>query len=143
MVEELGARYSSFVVWIPMLDGDERPAAERVTSHFPSGVPQFWDGRQAFGKEVSRSIGEPTEVAWDIYLFYPADVEWPPGGNLPPPSGVLAQIGLGDGTGVVGSKGLLPPKGDQTLLPPFLEGRAEIVGTEDELASLLRQVATR
>lgn len=100
-------------------------------------IPQFWDGEKLLGKEVSRSLGiEPERAAWDIYLFYPPDAEWTETG-LPPPAKVIAQ----SGGAVVGAKGTLPPKGDQTRLPRWYEGRADVVGEQSELAALLTAIA--
>lgn len=42
---------------------------------------------------------------------------------------------------VVGAKGTLPPKGDQSRLAKWYEGRADVVGEQDELAELLTAIA--
>lgn len=121
-----------------MVDGDDRSSAEDMTSTFgDKPIPQFWDGELLLGKEVSRSIGiEPERAAWDIYLFYPPDAEWTDAG-LPPPAKVIAQsMGV-----VVGAKGTLPPKGDQSRLAKWYEGRADVVGEQSELAELLSAIA--
>lgn len=120
-----------------MLDSDERPAAEKMTSSYADRpIPQFWDGEHLLGLEVNRSLGIAREgAAWDIYLFYPPEAEWTDAG-LPPPVKVLAQAG----GGVIGGKGTLPPNGDQSLVPTWAEGRADVVGEPAELAALLTQV---
>lgn len=121
-----------------MVDGDDRSAAEDMTSTFSdTAIPQFWDGELLLGKEVSRSIGiEPDRAAWDIYLFYAPHVEWTDAG-LPPPAKAIAQsMGV-----VVGAKGTLPPKGDQARLAKWYEGRADVVGEQSELAELLSAIA--
>src|SRR5262249_12146130 len=107
-----------------MLDGDERDAAVEMTSTYADKpIPQFWDGERLLGKEVSRSMGVGTKAAWDIYLFYPPDAEWTDAG-LPPPEKVIVQaMGV-----VIGAKGTLPPKGDQSRVPSWAEGRADVVG---------------
>jgi hypothetical protein len=128
----------AIVVWIPMLDGDELPDAERMSQTF-AGVPvsQLWDGNRAFGKEVSRSLGGAADdAAWDIYLFYPPGVEWTDRG-LPAPDKMIAQ----SWGSVTGLKGTLPPKGDQSGLPPRHAGVRDIVGTPAELGALLSQIA--
>jgi hypothetical protein len=119
-----------------MLDSDDRSSAEAMTSTFADKpVPQFWDGEKLLGKEVSRSLAiEP--IAWDIYLFYPPEAAWTDAG-IPPPAKVLAQT-VG---GVVGMKGTLPPKGDQTRLPQAYAGRVDVVGQPPELAALLTAIA--
>jgi hypothetical protein len=130
------------VVWIPMLDSDERPAADAVSAMFrDAGLPQFWDGSQLLGKEVGRSVGAPDWIAWDIYLFYRPGAEWTDAG-LPPPAAALAQAGNGQGEGgVVAALGTLPARGDQSRLPSWLAGRAVMAGSYDELPALLAVVA--
>jgi hypothetical protein len=120
-----------------MLDSDDRLAAEEMTSTYADKpIPQFWDGERLLGKEVSRSLGvAPTHASWDIYLFYPPDAEWTDAG-LPPPEKVIAQaMGV-----VIGAKGTLPPKGDQTRVPEWAAGRADVVGEQSELGALLTSI---
>jgi len=127
----------SIIVWIPMLDGDELPAAEKASEQFRDlSFPQFWDGDQKLGKEVARSLGAPAWTAWDIYLFYPPGAEWADQG-LPPPEAVLAQAG---GV-VVGAPGTLPPVADQSHVPKRLRDRAVVVGEQSHLEALLAKVA--
>lgn len=120
-----------------MLDSDERPSAEAMTSLYADKpIPQFWDGERLLGKEVSRSLGvDPSRISWDIYLFYSPDAEWTDAG-LPPPAKVIAQT-MG---AVVGAKGTLPPKGDQSRIPSWAEGRADVVGEVSELGKLLTAI---
>ncbi len=121
-----------------MLDSDERPAAEEMTSTYADKrIPQFWDGERLLGKEVSRSLGvDATHASWDIYLFYPPDAEWNDAG-LPPPAKVIVQaMGV-----VIGAKGTLPPKGDQSRVPEWARGRADVVGEQPELGALLMAIA--
>lgn len=122
-------------VWIPMLDNDERPAAQDASATL-AAVPQFWDGEKLLGKEVARSLGVPEQTAWDIYLFYPPGAEWTDAG-MPLPEAALAQAG---GV-VVGMKGTLPPLADQSRLPHKLQGRAEVVGDPSNLETLIAKVA--
>jgi hypothetical protein len=120
-----------------MLDSDDRDAAVKMTSTYADKpIPQYWDGERLLGKEVSRSMGiDPTHAAWDIYLFYPPEAEWTDAG-LPPPGKVIIQaMGV-----VIGAKGTLPPKGDQSALPKWAEGHADVVGEQTELASLLTAI---
>jgi hypothetical protein len=126
------------VAWIPMLDSDERSDAEEMSSTYADKpVPQFWDGEKLLGLEVSRSMGIGIErAAWDIYLFYPPEAEWTEQG-LPPPAKVIAQsMGV-----IIGAKGTLPPKGDQSGIPGWAAGRADVVGDQSELAALLTAIA--
>ena len=120
-----------------MLDSDDRDSAVEMTATFADKpVPQFWDGERLLGKEVSRSLGvDATHASWDIYLFYPPGAEWTDAG-LPPPAKVIAQaMGV-----VIGGKGTLPPKGDQSELPKWAEGRADVVGEQPELGQLLTAI---
>lgn len=120
-----------------MLDADERPSAEARTSLYADKpIPQFWDGERLLGREVSRSLGiDPSKVSWDIYLFYSPDAEWSDAG-LPPPSKVIVQaMGV-----VLGAKGTLPPKGEQSRMPRWAEGRADVVGEQSELGELLTAI---
>jgi hypothetical protein len=120
-----------------MVDNDELPAANEASLRF-TDVPgrQFWDGEGKLGAEVGRSVGAPGWTAWDIYLFYPPGVEWTDQG-LPAPEAALAQAG---GV-VVGTKGTLPPAADQSHLPKRMKERADVVGAQADLESLLTQVA--
>lgn len=120
-----------------MLESDDRDSAVAMTSTYADKpIPQFWDGERLLGFEVSRSLGIETDKAsWDIYLFYPPDAEWTDAG-LPPPEKVIVQaMGV-----VIGAKGSLPPKGDQSRVPKWAEGRADVVGEQSELASLLTAI---
>jgi len=123
-----------------MLDGDARAAALESSALFADKpVPQFWDGEQLLGKAVTHSLGVPHDKpAWDIYLFYGPEADWPAGGDPPAPAKVIAQAG---GV-VIGGKGTLPAKGDQSSLPAWAQGRADVVGEQSELGSLLHQIAT-
>ncbi len=128
----------TLVVWIPMLDNDERPDAVTASAQF-SGLPEFWDGDKLAGHEVGASLGDPTWTAWDIYLFYPPGVVWTD--HLPPPDTVLKQtLGM-----VVATKGKLPALPDQSALAGKgkLAEASEIVGSPDKLPALLGQVAQR
>jgi hypothetical protein len=133
----LAKSLTPIVVWIPMLDADELPAAEEASLRFRDlPVLQFWDGSQKLGKEIGRSVGADEWTAWDIYLFYPPGAEWADVG-LPAPAAALAQAG---GV-VVGTKGTLPSAGDQTRLPKPMRGHADVVGEQSNLDALLAQVA--
>src|SRR5262245_14762541 len=129
--------FPTIVVWIPMLDGDELPAAKDAAARFADRpIPQFWDGERRLGNEVAKSVRASPWGAWDIYLFYPPGAEWTDAG-LPPPEALLAQ-GFG---AVIASPGTLPPSGDQSRLPAKFRDRAVIVGEQANLEALLAKVA--
>lgn len=120
-----------------MVESDDRdPAAEMTSTYADKPIPQFWDGERLLGFEVSRSLGiEVDKASWDIYLFYPPGAEWTDAG-LPPPEKAIAQsMGV-----VIGAKGTLPPRGDQSRMPKWAEGRADVVGEQSELAALLTAI---
>ena len=122
-----------------MLDDDERPAAVTESARFADlRIPQFWDGKQALGREVARSLGAPDWTAWDIYLFYPPDADWL-GPSFPIPDTALVQTH----GAILANKGKLPPLADQARLPPQFKDRAEVVGEISALPSLLSQVGAR
>ena len=120
-----------------MLGTDDRADADEQSGQFADvSVPQFWDGKKLFGWEVSRSFGITERAAWDIYLFYPPGAEWTDAG-LPPAEKAIAQAR----GGVIGIKGTLPPKGDQSNVPAWGKGMIDIVGQPPELAELLTTIA--
>ena len=121
-----------------MLDSDERPAADEISAMFADvPVPQFWDGNKLLGLEVSRSFGiEPDRAAWDIYLWYPPGAEWTDAG-LPRAEKAIAQsMGV-----VIGVKGSLPPKGDQSDVPEWGKGYVDVVGEQPKLGELISEIA--
>ncbi len=126
------------MVWLPMLDDDERPEAVAAANDLYGDLPliQFWDGTQLLGKTVGQSVGAGGWIAWDIYLFYPPGVEWT-GALLPPPEVAIAQA---NGV-VVGSPGSLPASADQSHAPAEMQGHAVVVGDQDHFEALIRQVA--
>jgi copper chaperone CopZ len=96
-----GADREVFVVWAPMLDGDDAAAATRASATLAAPrVHQYWDPERrvgtAFRKDLfpdaasrmrrSVSAGHPfaehlgqredTQPEWDIYTFYDAGTEW-------------------------------------------------------------------
>ena len=120
-----------------MLDSDERAAADEQSAQFADlPIPQFWDGKKLLRWEVSRSFGITERAAWDIYLFYPPGAEWTDAG-LPPAEKAVAQAQ----GGVIGIKGTLPPRGDQSNVPEWGKGLIDIVGDPSELSALLSAIA--
>ncbi|HZG67578.1 MAG TPA: hypothetical protein VEZ12_12595 [Herpetosiphonaceae bacterium] len=70
------------IVWVPMLVEDGVEAAERAARRFnDTRVEQFYDAGHHAGKAIAAGLGGPGEIAWDIYLFYPAGSLWQ---NAPP-----------------------------------------------------------
>lgn len=65
------------------MGGDSYEAAQKAVGKFKKykRVKQFYDPKQLAGKAFAGSIGHDGEVAWDFYLFYPAQSVWQ---ELPP-----------------------------------------------------------
>ncbi len=71
------------VIWIAMMSGDTYATAQKAAEKFKDGrVKQFYDTRQLAGRAFAKSLGHSSEVAWDVYLFYPCRAVWR---ELPPP----------------------------------------------------------
>jgi hypothetical protein len=71
------ADLSIAIVWISMMDSDVLAAAqEAVNSLDDPRVSHFFDPEQLSGKAVAGSLGNPGEVAWDMYLFYQPGASW-------------------------------------------------------------------
>jgi hypothetical protein len=72
-----GADVSVSVVWINMLEADSPAAAQAAAALV--GDPRarhFYDPDRRAGRAIAESIGGRGQVAWDMYLFYPAGGEW-------------------------------------------------------------------
>ena len=126
------------VVWVPMLDGDERPEAVKQAADIFGGSPavQFWDGDKRFGAEITRSLGVADWHAWDIFLFYKPGSEWTSQGMPAPDAAIIESNGM-----LLATKGVLSPTADQSGLPERFRDRAEVVANVAELPSVLGQVA--
>src|SRR5688500_12610821 len=101
-----------------MLGSDDRADADEQSAQFADlSVPQLWDGTKRLGWEVSRSFGITDRAAGDISLLCPPGAEWTDAG-LPPAEKAIAQAR----GGVIGIKGTLPPRGDQSNVPDWGKG---------------------
>ena len=71
------------MVWINMLKEDNQETAEKAITQFQADerVVHFHDPNQLAGKAIAESLGAGNAVAWDIYLFYDAEILW---GNVSP-----------------------------------------------------------
>jgi len=70
------------LVWIRMLPLDNKATARyRALSLRDARIRHFYDPHKRAGKAVAQAFGAPGKVAWDLYMFYPAGVEWV---SLPP-----------------------------------------------------------
>jgi hypothetical protein len=51
----------------------------------------FHDPEAAIGRQVAAALGSEGEIAWDIYLLFPAEGKW--NGGPPTPAEWLHQLG--------------------------------------------------
>lgn len=87
-----GDNLKAYAVWEPILRTDNLRGARKATTILPdSRVRHYWvDGREV-GEMFKPALELKDEVAWDVYLVYPADVEWK--ASLPPkPSYFMHQL---------------------------------------------------
>jgi hypothetical protein len=69
-------RLKGFVVFLPMLEGDERAAAVAQAAELNDPrVAQLWDPERDMGELSARTLGL-SSTAWDVYLVYPPGVTW-------------------------------------------------------------------
>lgn len=66
-----------YVVWEPMLSGDSRDLAERMSrkTDDPRVIHQSWDRGQISGKAWQELL-DLKGIAWDVYFLYGPDAEW-------------------------------------------------------------------
>ena len=65
------------IVWIKKLSGDSEQTAKKAAEMFKDHrVVHFYDSNKSSGKAIANRLGWTGQVAWDIYLFYEAGVEW-------------------------------------------------------------------
>ena len=71
------ADISISIVWIKKLPGDSEQTAQKAAAMFKDHrVAHFYDSKKGSGKAIANRLGWTGQVAWDIYLFYEAGVEW-------------------------------------------------------------------
>lgn len=67
----------SYAVWEPILRTDNLRGARKATTILPDPrVRHYWIEGQEVGEMFKPALGLKDEVAWDVYLVYPAGVEW-------------------------------------------------------------------
>lgn len=96
------AGVAAAIIWIPMIEGDSESAAATSAGQLADPrATHFYDPQRLAGAAVAGSIGAPSHVAWDMYLFYEPAARWPAaegrtaGGVLPapPPATWFHQLG--------------------------------------------------
>ena len=85
-------KLKAYAVWEPILRTDNLRGARKATTILPdSRVRHYWIEGQEVGEMFKPTLGLKDEVAWDVYLVYPAGVEWTT--NRPPkPSYFMHQL---------------------------------------------------
>ena len=85
------ANISVSMIWINMLPSDNHSAMKKATQSITDArVRHFYDPKRHVGKIIAQSLGEPSQVAWDIYLFYSSGSQW--GNVLPQPIAWAHQL---------------------------------------------------
>ena len=76
------ANLVALIVWVEMLPEDKAANVEALAGEMTDPrIQWFHDPKQRAGRAIASSLGAPGKVAWDVYLFFDADVEWK---NKPP-----------------------------------------------------------
>ncbi len=70
-------RLKMYVVWEPMLSGDSKALASRMSRKAtdPRMVYQAWDNERVTGKTWQASM-DLQGIAWDVYFLYSPDAAW-------------------------------------------------------------------
>lgn len=70
-------KLKAYAVWEPILRTDNLRGARKATTILPdSRVRHYWVEGQEVGETFKPALGLRDKVAWDVYLVYPAGVEW-------------------------------------------------------------------
>ena len=81
----------AFLVWLPMLVGDDPEAAVRQAATFTDPrLTEGWDGGRAIGDLFAQRLAL-RGTAWDVYLLYDRGVRWE-GTDPPAPSFWMHQL---------------------------------------------------
>jgi hypothetical protein len=76
----------AYVVWSPLLEGDDRAAAVEAAHHMDPRVRHFWDPSGRLGRELGATLRIPKRrkgrrrkldgIAWDVYVVYKEQSSW-------------------------------------------------------------------
>jgi hypothetical protein len=87
------ANLGAMIVWIEMLAEDKEADIIALAREMTDPrIRWFHDPRHRAGRAIATSLGGTGQVAWDVYLFFDAGVEWK---KQPPAPGQWAHQ-LGD-----------------------------------------------
>jgi copper chaperone CopZ len=80
-----------FIVWLPMLSGDDEAAVAGQSATFHDDrVGEGWDRARRVGDAFAKAL-ELQGTAWDVYLVYDRSVRWD-GADPPAPSFWMHQL---------------------------------------------------
>lgn len=69
-------RLRAYIVWLPILWGDNRASAEARSGEFADPrVTYFWDGNHLTGKAWQRTLNL-SGIVWDVYFLYNGEARW-------------------------------------------------------------------
>lgn len=87
----------AYVVWEPILPADREAAARQATVLIPEGrAAHFWAPDLELARAFRAPLGLTGEAAWDVYLIYDRQADWP-AGTVPVPIDFQHQLyGLPD-----------------------------------------------
>ena len=82
----------AYIIWMPILQGDNLDAAEKLANEFHDDrVTFFWDEEQYTGNIWRDVLNLNRNLAWDIYFLYGKEVKW---GSVPSnPNFWMHQLG--------------------------------------------------
>lgn len=70
-------RIRAYIIWMPIFGGDFQGEARKLSGSFPDRrVSYFLDPESLSGNIWERILKTGREIAWDVYLLYPADANW-------------------------------------------------------------------
>jgi hypothetical protein len=83
---------TGFIIWVPMLPGDNEDTARAEQDRIADPRLHFWfDGDKAAASAWSTFIGLPS-TTWDVYAIYDAAAHWPDGVPAPAPRIWMHQL---------------------------------------------------
>jgi len=69
-------RFHAYIVWVPMLDGDNADVARLEASLYGDRrITHYWDDGGKLMAEMGRALG--LEKAWDVYILYDRKAKTP------------------------------------------------------------------
>ncbi len=83
-------RLQLYVVWGPMLGGEQEEDAHKATAFLAdSRVRHFWTPEHGVAQRFEAPLGLKEEPAWDTFLVYSPTARWEPKAVPPKPSSFM------------------------------------------------------